>query len=116
MFNRVSSETKNNLLLCITGLVVSYVRMFIQYKRYFWDTLGDFFISWFINYLFVGIVFMISGVIIKTTEKYFLPDKIKPNDTTLEEIKFYICMFFLVLCLIIFILGHGPFSTSMYDE
>lgn len=112
MLNKLSFRIRNIILLCFTVLVVSYVQMFIHNQKDLWDTFGDFVVDYIISYFFVGIFYIISGVIIKITGKYFLPDQINSN-TDIEDIMFYVSMVLIVLCILTFIWGYGfPFKIE----
>lgn len=93
MFKKLSFNIRSNILLVITGLVVSYVQLFIHHKKYLWDTFGDFFFDFIVSYIFVGIFCVISGVIIKITGKYFLPKMVTDNPYGIDIIIFYVCMY-----------------------
>ncbi len=114
MFKKMSFSIRIIILPFFTGLVISYVQLFIHYKKYFWDTLGDFFSDFIVSYVFVYFFFLISGVIIMNTGKYFLPSRVTDN-TDVEDILFYVCMVLIVLSILTFIWGYGfPFQIERW--
>ena len=68
----VSLSARRNALLAATGLVVAYVRTFLQYHRYSWDSVSEFLTSWFIHYVGVGLIGAIAYAVIKANERRFL--------------------------------------------
>lgn len=119
MFKKLSFNIRNNILIVFTGLVISYVHLSLHHKKYLWDTFGDFILDFFCYSIWVVIFCMISVVIIRITEKYFLTKMVTEN-TDETDIIFYICMVLIVLSISTFIWGYGfPFNIDKgvdYEE
>jgi hypothetical protein len=105
----VSPSMKRNLLLVVTGLVVAYVRTFLQYHQYSWSSGSEFLVSWFIHYVGVVILVTISYAIIKTHEERFLPTTDGSRQRLgMDEALVYIPLTLLVCAISIFLLAHWP--------
>jgi len=103
---KIPHRIRRHALLIFTALVAAFVREFLQYHHYFWDSIGQFLISWIIHYLAVVLILVMSGVAIKKSEKYFLDDeKPKPNIDA-ENLIFYVSIILLVISLFIFFVAH----------
>ncbi len=112
----VSLNTKRNLLLAVTSLVVAYVRTFLQYHRYSWDSVSEFLASWFVHYIAVALLVAISYAVIKTHERRFLPNTDGSRQGLgMVEAFVYIPLVLLVCSIAIFLLAHWP-TTGMLSE
>ena len=59
-----STETREVLLVVITGLVVADVRHGLEHHWKSWDTWGDFFSAWFVHTLAVAVFIGITLAVI----------------------------------------------------
>jgi hypothetical protein len=66
-----SKETRELLLVIITGLVVSQVRHGLEHHWKSWDTWEVFFAAWFINAFAVAVVTAVALAAITFTHKFF---------------------------------------------
>jgi hypothetical protein len=103
------------LLLVLTSLVVSYIRTYIQY-HHFWKSIGQFFISWFINYIALVLVVAIAGYCIESVQKFFLGDNSQRKRFTFEEASVYVSIVVLVLSAFIFILMHWIPAEDVFEK
>jgi hypothetical protein len=108
-------KVRSYLLLAITGLVVAYVRNFVQYRHYSWGSIIEFLGWWFIHYMAVGIVMVTSYVVINNTGKFFLKYKDSEEVLTWEQAIVYTSLTILVSSIFIFLLAHWG-GVSDYDE
>jgi hypothetical protein len=67
-----SKETREVLLVIITGLVVAYVRHGLEHHWKSWDTWQDFFATWFVDVFAVAVSIAIAYAAIMATHKFFL--------------------------------------------
>jgi len=114
MLSKFSLYTRRNFLLGFTALIVAYVRSFLQYHRYFWESVGQFFLSWFIHYLAVLVLVAISYALIKTKAEFFLGNKTENHKITTEEVIVYVSVVLLVAAILIFLIAHWP-PADMYE-
>jgi hypothetical protein len=103
---KIPHRIRRHALLIITALVVAFVRTFLQYHHYFWDSIGQFLISWFIHYVAVGLLVVISGTTIMTCEKYFLDDEKQNHGINIENVIVYVSIVLLVASLLVFFMAH----------
>ncbi len=102
----LSLDTKKQILLAITGLVVAYVRQLVQYRQYSWETITQFLASWFIHYIGVALLALLAGFFINRTHAFFFgPNSTRqPLDT--DEALIYVAIVVLVAAVGIFVLAH----------
>jgi cytochrome bd-type quinol oxidase subunit 2 len=112
MFNKLTSRNKRSILLAVTALVVAYVRSFIQYHRYSWESLEQFLISWLIHYFAVLVLIAISYVFIITKASFFLGREKEGKEITAEEATVYVSFVLLVLAILVFFVAHWPASDD----
>jgi len=94
-------ETREGLLIIITGLVVAFVRHALAHHWKSWDTWGDFFIAWFIHGFAVMVFTAIAVAAIIYTQQFFLGH----DKMDMEAISFYIVMTVLVGALFIWFIA-----------
>ena len=107
-------ETREGLLIIITGLAVAYVRHGLEHHWKSWDTWGDFFIAWFVYSFAVMLFTGIALAAIIYTHKFFLGyDK-----TDMQGITFYIVMTVLVGALFIWFIAMNwsPSDDDDFDD
>ena len=101
-------------LLTITALVVAYVRNFIQYRQYYWESTTQFLISWFLYYFAIAILIGISYAFISTKAAYFLEGEKESRKISFEEAMVYVSLILLTAALLMFFVAHWP--PSAYDS
>ncbi len=106
MLRVLSSRVRRNALLAFTSLVVAYVRTFLQYHRYAWESIGQFLISWFLHYIVVVLLATVSYAFIKANEHWFLEDDSQRKGLTIDEAYVYISFVVLISAVSIFLLAH----------
>ncbi len=112
----ISLSTRRHLLLAVTSLVVAYVRTFLQYHRYSWDSISEFLAVWFVHYIAVYLLVAISYGVIKTHERRFLADSDgQRQGLKMDEAFVYVAFVLLVCSISIFVVAHWP-SSGMLGE
>ena len=106
MLSKLSLRARRSLLLGITALVVSYVRSYLQYHQYSWESIEQFLASWLIHYLAIFLLVAVSYALIKTKAHLFLGKKDESHGITMEELTVYVSVVLLVAAVIIFFLAH----------
>jgi hypothetical protein len=110
---KLSFNARQFALLSITALVIAYVRTFLQYHRYFWDSIGQFLASWLIHFVALTLFLMISGALIITKAPFFLENGNEGRKITVEEAIVYISLVLLMAAVSIFLLAHWvPVGTE----
>ena len=101
----LSPRAKRLWLPVVVSLVVAYVRTFLQYHRYGWDSIEDFLGSWVVH-LFLYLLAAISHAIIRAQANRFLADtNSKPQDLTMDDALVYVSLIVLVGAVFIFIVA-----------
>jgi hypothetical protein len=103
------------LLWIVAGFVVSYVRTFAQYHRYSWDSITEFFASWFVHYIAVAFLYLLSYLAINAYSDWFLEDETDRSEFTMDKAMVYVPIFCIVLSLCIFVLAHWP-ASELIDQ
>lgn len=106
MLRMLSPSVRRNALLAFTSLVVAYVRTFLQYHRYAWESIGQFLISWFLHYIAVVLVAVVAYAFIKSNEHRFLEDDSQRKGLTIDEAYVYVSFVVLVVAVSIFLIAH----------
>ncbi|MBI4714449.1 MAG: hypothetical protein HY760_00620 [Nitrospirae bacterium] len=123
--SRAKSNNMNGKILLLvvpaTGLVVAYVRTFLQYHRYGWPSFEGFLVSWFVHYIAVALTVLFSYVLILFVKErrflcWFFDEKEKRN-INFDEVAVYGCFTILVAAASIFFLAHWePSGEGLYDD
>ncbi len=112
----ISLSTKRHLLLALTSLVVAYVRTFLQYHRYSWDSISELLASWFVHYIAVYLLVAISYSVIKTHETRFLAEgESERRGLRMDEAFVYVAFVLLVCSISIFVVAHWPASGMLRE-
>jgi formate hydrogenlyase subunit 3/multisubunit Na+/H+ antiporter MnhD subunit len=114
MLTRAPHSTRRNVLLGITALVVAYVRSYLQYHQYSWQSIEQFVISWLIHYLAILGLVAISYAFINTKADFFLGNKTERDRKTKEEATVYVSIVLLVAAVLIFFVAHWP-QSDIYE-
>jgi hypothetical protein len=92
-------------LYVVTGLAVSWVRHGVQYHWRPFSSWEDFFASWFLHCLGVGVLVAAAVIAISWTHKFFLGRNLELKQG--DELGFYIVMTVLVVALAIALLAKA---------
>lgn len=114
MFTKSPLSARRNVLLGVTALVVAYVRSYLQYHQYSWQSIEQFLISWLIHYLVILALVAVSYAIINTKADLFLENKTERDRITKEEATVYVSVVLLVAAVLIFFVAHWP-RSDMYE-
>ena len=93
-------------LAATAGLVVAYVRHAIQYQRYSWDSILEFFGWWFIHYIAVILLLGLAYVITRGNSSFLLGRSETLRKLTLEEGMIFGCIIIIVAAVAIFFFAH----------
>lgn len=93
-------------LAAIAGLFVAYVRNVVQYHRYSWDSILDFFGWWFIHYIAVILVLGIAHAATRGKASLLFGQSETLQKLTLEEGLMYGCFIVIVAAIAVFFLFH----------
>jgi len=74
-------ESKVFALLVVTGLVVSWVRQFLAHHWKSFASWEDFFISWLVHTVAVGLLAVFAGAVILRTQNFFVGSEHEENYT-----------------------------------
>lgn len=112
MVPRSPLSTRRSILLGVTSLVVAYVRSYLQYHQYFWQSVGQFLFSWLIHYLAILGLAAISYAFINAKADFFLDKKSEHERISKDEATVYVSIVLLVVAVLIFVVAHWPQSDS----
>jgi hypothetical protein len=101
-------ETREYLLIIITGLAVANVRHSLEHHGKSFDTWGDFFVSWFVHTFAILLLGAIALAAILYSHKFFLGQSM-PD---IQGIFFYIVMTVLVGALCIWVIGMNDYYSG----
>lgn len=90
----------------LAGLVVAYVRHAVQYHRYTWDSILDFFTWWFIHYIAVILVIGITYAVTRGKESLLFGRHESLRKLTLEEGMIYGSIVIIVAAISLFLIAH----------
>jgi len=93
-------------LLGLAALVVAYVRTYLQYGEYGWNSFAHTAMSWFLHYAALVVMAAISHVAINGYRKYFFEKIDQPNEIRMEQTIYHVAVFALVAAVGIFFLAH----------
>ena len=110
MFPRSPLNTRRSILLGVTALVVAYVRSYLQYHQYSWQSVGQFLISWLIHYLAILGLVAISYAFINTKADFFLGKKSEQDRISKDEATVYVSIVLLIAAVLIFVVAHWSLS------
>jgi hypothetical protein len=107
MLQKLSLHVRRHALVIVTGLVVAYVRSFLQYHRYWWTSVPDFLASWFVHYLAILLFTAISSAIIFRWDNFFLGnnDREKKSQITTDQATVYVSLVILMFAVSVFLLA-----------
>ena len=109
---KLSYERRRYILFAVTSFVLAYVRSFLQYKRYFWESFGQFLISWLIHAIFLMILIGIAYAIINAKVKYFIDDIDERREYSVSEIMVIVLVIVLIAAIAIFFFAQiAPINT-----
>ena len=113
----LSQKIARNALLILTGLVVAYVHLIVQYENYLWESIVQFLSWWFAHYILVVLLTMTSYAVIKGTEKIFFGNDNMKKGLTFEQAIVYIPLILLVAVAFIFTMWYlGYLSTCVNTQ
>lgn len=110
---KLSNEGRSLVLMVVTGLVVAYVRDFLQYHRYMWNSFSQFLVSWLIHFVALLLFLMFSYPAIVKLASFFI-DKPEDSIRDMNEHFVYVPIIVLLAAIAVFILanwvpvGDGP--------
>lgn len=102
---------RRNGLLIGTGLVVAYVRNFLQYHRYAFGSWWEFLGFWFLHYIAILLVGAIFYACLDGAQRFFVGEG-DNKDVSLSVALVYFCVAVLIISVAVFILAHWPTSAS----
>lgn len=104
---------KRQFLLGFAGLVVGYVRNFIQYGEYAFSSLTELLGFWLVHYLALAFATLAAYGSVVHLQRFFLP-KGSEEKITWENAMVYFSIMALVCAILIFLIAHFPVRTSDY--
>ena len=105
-------ERRKHLLLAVTSLVLAYVRTFLQYGNYLWDSVFDFAASWFVHYLALGLAAAVFYGLTPWAWRSFIAEG---EPIKLNEALVYFCLAVLIGCGSVFVIAHWPAGYSLEE-
>lgn len=115
MLSKLTPRVRRWALLAITALVVAYVRSFLQYRQYYWESITQFLISWLLHYFVIVILIGISCAFISTTSAYFLKGEKESRKISFEEAMVYVSLILLAAAVLVFFVAHWPLSAYDFE-
>lgn len=112
MFAKLSLNARTGTLLITTSLVVAYVRTYLQYHHYGWESVTEFLTSWFIHYLGVWLFAVLCGAFISSAAPIFLGEDSRRREVPSSELLVHVTLGVLAASVIVFVLAHWPASGS----
>ena len=100
-------DPRITVLAVIAGLFVAYDRQVLQYHRYWWDSVFDFLISWFVDYIAVIFVVGIAYAISRRNVFFLVGRSERLRDLTLDEAMIYGFIIVIVAAVAIFLITHA---------
>jgi len=106
-------DPRVTILAAIAGLFIAYDRQVLQYHRYWWDSLFDFVISWFVHYIAVILVVGIAYAINRSAPSFSRSRSERLRDLSLEEAMIYGFIVVIVAAAAAFFIAHAvPFEVE----
>jgi ABC-type enterochelin transport system permease subunit len=106
-------DPRVTILAAIAGLFIAYDRQVLQYHRYWWDSVFDFVISWFVHYIAVILVVGIAYAITRSGASFLRSRSETFRDLTLEEVMVYGFIVVIVAAAAAFFIAHVvPFEME----
>lgn len=99
---------RGNLLLALTGLIVAYVRNFLRYHRYSFESVWEFLGFWFVHYLAVGLLGAMFYGLSNWADRFILKRETTEKGLSVEEGLVYFCIAIIVCSVAIFFIAHWP--------
>ena len=100
-------DPRITVLAVIAGLFVAYDRQVLQHHRYWWDSVFDFLISWFVHYIAVILVVGVAYAISRGNVSFLLGRSERLRDLTLDEAMIYGFIIVIVAAVAIFLITHA---------
>ncbi|MGQ0836181.1 MAG: hypothetical protein ACT4O5_14930 [Gammaproteobacteria bacterium] len=95
-------------LLTITGLVVAYVRNYLQYHRYSFESIGEFIGFWLVHYLAIGLLGALFYAWLGPLQQLVLGRELGGKEPTLDSAIVSWCWALLLCAIALFVLAHWP--------
>lgn len=105
-------NTRRNILLALTGLIVAYVRNFLQYHRYSYDSALEFLGSWFAHYLAIGLLGALFYSLSDWADRFILEKERVGKGLSVDEGLVYFCIAVIVCSVAVFFIAHWPAGLS----
>lgn len=117
MINKLSYGARRNILIIFTGITLSYVRNYVQYKTYCWNSVTIFISSSFAHYIIILLIGAVSCVVSNSKKIYFMgqDDSVAKHEVDVYEFLYYFCVAILISCIFVFFIGHYTPGDS-YDD
>jgi len=109
---QLDSSVRRNLLLILTGLIVAYVRNFLQYHRYSFESVWELLGFWFAHYVVIAIVSAIAYGLIHLADRFILVKEKGAKRLSVDEAIVYFCVLFIVSSAVVFVVAHWPAGLS----
>lgn len=106
------ANARRNILLVTTGLVVAYVRNFLQYHRYSFDSLLEFVGFWLLHYLVVGLLGALCYGLFHWGDRFILGREESDKGLSVDEGLVYFCIAVIVCSVAVFVIAHWPAGMS----
>jgi hypothetical protein len=108
---------RGHVLAAATGLVVAFVRTFLQYHRYGWESLYQFSIAWLVHYVAVILFVIVSSAVVSASVNFFSEPRIDQRELSADRVMVYVLLVVLVAAVFIFIVAHWPSpDLDLYEE
>ena len=106
-------DPRVTVLAAVAGFLVSYDRQVLQYQRYWWDSVFDFVISWFVHYIAVILVVGIAYAITRSGASFLRSRSEMFRDLAIKEAMVYGFIVVIVAAAATFFIAHVvPFEME----
>ncbi len=101
-------NAKSQLLLAITGLVIAFVRNFLQYQRYSFDSIWEFVGFWLLHYMAIGFLGAVFYACLGPVRRIVLGGDTGGVWPRIDEAIASWCLALLLCAAAVFVLAHWP--------
>lgn len=106
--NQITGRTRRNVLLAATGLVVAFVRNYLQHHQYSFESAWEFLGFWFVHYLAVELLGTIFYGLSSWADRAIIGITKTDPGLSVEEGLVYFSLAILVCSVAVFFIAHWP--------
>jgi hypothetical protein len=99
-------------LLAFTSLLVTFVRNLLQYHRYSFESIGEFFFTWLAHYIAIGLVGALFYAFLGPVQKLVLGAPQDGRQPSMASAVVSWCLAVILLALLTLVLANWPVGYS----